>query len=322
MTKTTNIAVTVLSALAFLLTFFPLASGERVVVAVMHVGGVYVVLYGLPVLAGAAAVMALYGKSINEKWWYVAVGSVGLLLALGIRFAAFVLLAGFDDTSSSTFAGYALLFLYFSITLIGLLQIALTWRARLVAANVAQVLSTDLIKVENMTATEALTQAFVGSNKYVGRWYGIFNRSGIESLPNVHVPVLLVGASWFFYRKMYVFGILTKIAELLIGFLVGGLIGITLETTDTGFTDTGFISFAAIVTAFILIRIPLCIIVDQLYLARALKFIALSNPLPATDDSSGRSGDILNKGGTSPLAVFIFLVAMIGLKFLFGPMSG
>ena len=117
--KMLNVAALIVSTLAFLDAFFPLAEGERVNAAVFHLSGLPWLLYFLPLVTIAVSVLALYRRIVSTGWWYMIVGGIGLLIAMFSILSCMNSVDFIEGESSATTAGILLMVYYVAVIGVG-----------------------------------------------------------------------------------------------------------------------------------------------------------------------------------------------------------
>lgn len=114
-----NVGALIVSILAFLDAFFPLAEGERVNAAIVHLSGLPWLMYFLPLITIAVSVLALYRRIVSTAWWYMIVGGIGLLIAMISILSCMKTIDFIEGESSATTAGILLMVYYVAVIVVG-----------------------------------------------------------------------------------------------------------------------------------------------------------------------------------------------------------
>lgn len=270
MSKPLNISVALVATLAGLMSTSALVNGDNVVASIAHTGGIYFLLFVLPLIALVVAITALYGMATREEWWYVCLGLLGVVLSLGGTYVAGLLVHQFGETGTVGFPGYAIPLAYVTIYTLGAVQVARTWAGRLdtrcrTAIDAARQPSSDGKEGE----LPALLTAFVGSRRYDQRWD--LACEPLQVLPKLRWlwPAVLFGSLWWFYRKLYRVGIILFVVESVSSFALGLLL--SLAYGDHWGAPALFVVITLLII--LMVRLPLSLIADRIYLAHALAVI-------------------------------------------------
>jgi hypothetical protein len=312
MSKSINIAIVVIAVLAGLISTSPLASGSIVEARISDLSGLCYLLFAIPVVLLVTSISALYGKSVQEHWWHMGAGLIGLMLALMSTFAARTLLTRMGDSEQINFVGYALPFLYGAILFLATCQGARVWALRLHADarkkyDAVIGVPIDTPSPSDPTALNPYLETFVGGTQYRDRWARLLSFSqGGQALFQLHPFALILGSPWWFYRKMYRLGTIFLIAELVIGIAVGVYFSLAFSTDLAG--------YEYILVAILIVNLPTSLVADLVYLDRALA--AVDQVQKTQKEEEAMMYSLHHNGGVNRIAPAFAWLVCAGVFFI------
>jgi hypothetical protein len=316
MSKSINIAIVVIAVLAGLISTSPLASGSIVEARISDLSGLCYLLFAIPVVLLVTSISALYGKSVQEHWWHMGAGLIGLMLALMSTFAARTLLTRMGDSEQINFVGYALPFLYGAILFLATCQGARVWALRLNADarkkyDAAIGVLIDTPSPIDPAALNPYLETFVGGTQYRDRWARLLSFSyGEQARFQLHPFALILGSPWWFYRKMYRLVTVFLIAEL----IVGMVIGIIFSFSFTSDGDIDAIIYVYLLVSILIVNFPTSLIADRIYLDRALTAVGQIRKSSKEEEAMNYALHI--KGGVARIAAVLAGLTTFGLVWI------